>query len=244
MNRPAPRLLMIRPEADSRRFLDALPVAVRQGAVVSPLMRIVTRQPAPDLSGAAGVILTSANGVEAAAQMDVLARGPAFCVGPRTTAAAAAQGWEAEMAGACADALVETLLRTRPRAPLVHLRGAHGRGAVARRLAEAGIATSEAVIYEQLETGPSDAARRLLDGVDPVLVPLFSPRSAKLFCALGPVRAPLVLPAISASAALPVRHLPGAEVHIAASPDGEAMRKLVEKLVNPSRRVEGSRGPQ
>jgi hypothetical protein len=82
-------------------------------------------------------------------------------------------------AGACADALVARLGGT-ARPALVHLRGRHQRGDVAERLGPRATIRAAHVVYDQVAL----PARRGLcrgAGARPLIVPLFSPRSADLF---------------------------------------------------------------
>ena len=83
---PQPRLLLTRPHPGAAQFLDRLSPALRDGAVISPLIEIAPTGVGVDLAPFAGVIFTSANGVAHAPKGDGR---PAFCVGPQTTAAAA-----------------------------------------------------------------------------------------------------------------------------------------------------------
>ena len=103
---PKPRLLLTRPHPGAAQFLDRLSPALRDGAVISPLIEIAPTGVGVDLAPFAGVIFTSANGVAHAPKGDGR---PAFCVGPQTTAAAAKAGWQAQMAGLDAQALIATL---------------------------------------------------------------------------------------------------------------------------------------
>jgi uroporphyrinogen-III synthase len=86
--------------------------------------------------------------------------------------------------------------------PLIHLHGEHTRGDVAKRLNSAGIETHEAVIYRQEALPLSAEVIALIGGADPVVLPLYSPRSAALVGAgisrVGPnVRAIAMSPAVA-----------------------------------------------
>jgi uroporphyrinogen-III synthase len=180
--------------------------------------------PTPDPS--AGLILTSENAVAAAA---VLAPGRrAWCVGPRTALVAKQAGLLVHHSdGGDAAALVAALLASDDRGPLVHLRGAEARGDIAARLTEAGVSCVELVVYEQVTRKLGDPARDLLARPGPVLVPLFSPRSAarlaREITELGPIRARLRPVAISAAAAEAWTGPDRGVVPLAARPDAQAM---------------------
>jgi len=176
--RPRATLLLTRPRAMSERF--AAEIAERDlpvDIVIAPLMEIVPADAPPPLAAETGVIFTSSQAVARAGPGDGRR---AWCVGGRTTEAARAAGFDAVLAGACADELVSRLRKERPAGPMVHLRGRHQRGDVAKRLHDAGLSVTSHVLYDQVEV-PPDAAFTTALGRTPLCVPLFSPRSAELF---------------------------------------------------------------
>ena len=148
MTASRPTLLMTRPEVASERFVASLDpkLTERVRVVTAPLIRVVHRDIALDLSGFAGVIFTSANGVHAASTATDRRDLPAFCVGPATTRAAAHAGWEARQVGQDAESLITGLLAARPDGPLLHIRGAHARGDVAEVLTKQGLTCGETVL--------------------------------------------------------------------------------------------------
>ena len=126
-----------------------------------------------------------------------------------------------------------------PATPLLHLRGAHAVTDLAGRLTAEGLACDEAVVYAQRERPPTPEALAVLAGNVPVLVPLFSPRSARL--AAQAVRAarrdgpgaPLHAVAISEAAARQWRTGcagDDARVIVAASPDARGMTEALGGL--------------
>jgi uroporphyrinogen-III synthase len=216
------RLLLTRPEEASRRFLAACEAA-HQGpirAIIAPVLAI--RPLEVRLSGRpSALILTSANGAARAGEMDLGAL-PAWCVGPQTAATARRLGFEAVEAGPDADGLVDAVLRARPVGRLLHIRGEHARGDIAERLREAGLDVGEITAYRQEALAPTAEARAALEGRQPLVVPLFSPRSAALLAAWDP-RAPLRVVAISDAVAEAARPLVPESVRVARSPASEAM---------------------
>jgi uroporphyrinogen-III synthase len=191
-----PRLLLTRPEAAARRFLASCEAAVGAllPAILSPVMEIrpvevhLAQRPA-------ALILTSENGASRAGDLN-LAPLDAWCVGLRTAEVARAKGLLPRRAEPDAEALLRVLLLARPPGLLLHLRGAHARGDLARRLRENDLEATEAVAYRQEALLPTPEARAALDGPGPLVVPLFSPRSAALLAGWGP-RAPLHVLAMS-----------------------------------------------
>ncbi len=222
---PPPRVILTRPAVQARRFAAALRRAVPGLRImIAPLMEEVLLHPVPELAGR-GVILTSETGVRAAVRLIPSGgRGAAWCVGPRTAAAARRAGFAAQAVGGDADALVAALARPGP--PLVHLRGEEARGDVARRLTAAGRATDEVVVYRQEARSLTPRARAVLGGPGPVIVPLFSPRSAALFRAAVPAPgAGVTLAAFSPAVAAELP--PGPRVLLTPRPEGPAMIALI-----------------
>lgn len=224
---PQPRLLLTRPHPGAAQFLERLSPALRDGAVISPLIEIAPTGVGVDLAPFAGVIFTSANGVAHAPKGDGR---PAFCVGPQTTAAAAKAGWQAQMAGLDAQALIATLSGQPQIGPLLHLAGRHRRADVAAILGASGLTVDVATVYEQNLLPLSAAAQTLLNGPIPVIVPLFSPRSAGHFAREANCTERVIALSISPAAAQALEALPLYAHDVAAEPTGEAMAEAVEKL--------------
>lgn len=239
-NNPArhpPALLLTRPRADAQAFLaDLRRIATPGEVVISPVLRIVPTGARPDLAGGPALILTSANGARCY-------HGPpglrAFCVGQKTTEAARAAGLRAEMAGETADQLVAHLTAQRPAGRLLHLRGAHARGNVAARLARAGLPTEETIVYDQQACGFTREALVLLDQTRPVVLPLFSPRSAEIVAGQAGARAPLWIVALSPAVARCVSPLTPERLLVAARPDRAAICAAVAGVLGGGSPLEG-----
>lgn len=227
-------LLLTRPEPQARRF--AAQVHQRFGprisVVISPLMQVRFFAPALSLSGIAALVLSSETGVAAAAAL--LGRDVpigCFCVGQRTAEAARAQGWRVDQTAPTAEDLIAALAASGTRGPLLHLHGLHVAGDLAGGLNRAGIETVSAVIYEQQQLPPTAEMTALLAGLAPVIVPLFSPRSALLFQqAAAGAQAPLHIAALSpaVAGALTMRV---ARCVTAAKPDGENLLDAIASLM-------------
>jgi uroporphyrinogen-III synthase len=199
--------------------------------VISPVVEIRALPSPADPAAYAGVVFTSENAVAALARPGGGQR--AWCVGGRTAQAARAAGFDTVAAGGDAAALVEEIRAAGARGPLLHARGAETRGAVARRLTEAGIRCDEAVVYDQRSVPLSAEARALLAGPGPVLVALFSPNSAaRLARALADaqVRAPLRLAALSGAVADAWTGPPPERLAVAARPEAAAMVAALRSL--------------
>lgn len=226
-------LLLTRPAEASARFLAAVeglaghPVA----AVIAPLLTITMRA-LPPLKGPVGaLVLTSEHGARAAAGLGLPPGLRAWCVGDRTAAVAAGAGLKPVSAGGDADALVAAILASDDAGPFVHVRGAHVRGDVARRLTAAGRPCDEVVAYVQEEAALTAAARALLAGPDPVILPLFSPRSVTVLAGQGPFAAPLDVVAISGAVAGAAASLAPRSLRISPTPDGPGMARVTAALL-------------
>lgn len=228
-------VLLTRPAAQAARFAGQL--AERFGArlvpVLSPL--IATRFLMPDLRPApwAAVVLTSQAGAEAAGHLrqNVSLPGLAYCVGSRTAQAATEAGFRAISADGDAEALIALILGAGAAGPLLHLHGAQTRGDVAARLSAGGAECQVAVVYVQEPQPLTPQALAVLQGAAPVVVPLFSPRSAQLFTtAAKDGTAPLLIAALSPAVAGACP--PNAVICTAARPDAEAMLTAIGRLLD------------
>lgn len=241
-----PRVLLTRPAAQSDRFAADLRARLPGADItISPLLAPEYLRPALPEGPHAAVIFTSETGVAAAKGLDGLPN-LAWCVGERTAAAAQAAGFRTVTGGGDAALLVQAMIQAMRDAPppagrLIHLRGREARGDVAQRLWDAGLPCDEAVVYAQQAQPLSPRAQMLLEDSLPIIVPLFSPRSALVFAkrARG-ARAPLWIAALSPAVAKACP--PAARTEIAARTDAAAMCDAVERLA--TRRVDpGVRHP-
>ncbi len=232
MDRPAAKILITRPRDGAERFAMELAQVMPcpMPVLISPVMDIA---PLPDLlplEPFKGLIVTSANGAETLIAKTDRRDLPVYAVGARTTAVAGKAGFKSRHMGDDADGLVEGLLRLRPKAPLLHLRGEVARGNVAERLTTHGILTREKVVYAQRPVPLSKEAKTLLNGTSPVVLPLFSPRSAKLLAQQVTGNAPRYVVAMSWSVASELPQGWAKTIIIASRADSPAMAKGIAGL--------------
>ena len=140
------------------------------------------------------------------------------------TGAQARRGGAAEVRvlGADVDGLIGRADELSP--PCLYCRGLHTRGDLAARLETAGIPTDEVVLYDARPLPLTRAADAVLSGSRPVVLPLFSPRSARLLAA-NPIAAPVRAVAIS-DAVAEAWNGPG-DMRVAQEPTAEAMVRAV-----------------
>lgn len=231
--RTQPLVLLTRPRHQAERFARACRASLGDiEIIVSPLVDIEARAPEVALDGVRGLIFTSENGVRAFGDQKAVSGLDAWCVGGRTARVAQAAGYRAWSADGDAEALIRMILAAAPAGPLLHLRGDRAAGDIARRLTAAGVPTREAVIYDQTDRSPSEAARAVLAGERPVILPLFSPRSARrAVAAFGDANAPLWPVAISKATAEAWRNGRAEPVRIAVRPDAAAMLDAMHGII-------------
>jgi uroporphyrinogen-III synthase len=232
-----PAVLLTRPAAASARF--AVAVAERFGThvdtILSPLMQPVYLRPAlPDHTFAA-VVFTSEAGVEGALRLisaGIALPARAYCVGRLTAEAARLAGFEARSADGDAAALAQMIRKESLAGPLLYLHGRDTRGDLAERLNSAGIVTHSALVYQQDLLPLGEEARGRLAVSCPVLIPIFSPRSADILAAaLTSCKAPLYLATMSAAVAERAQQIPHHALHVAVRPDAGAMLDTLDDLL-------------
>lgn len=240
-------ILLTRPAPGAEETAAAL--RARLGAVrivKSPLLSIAM-VPAALANPAATPIFTSRNGVEGFLKSGGIAQGPCWCVGEATAETAQAAGFTPRAAQGDAESLIAMILESGDKGPFQHYRGAHARGNVAERLSAAGLMTGAEVVYSQDTCDLSETAKALLEGETPVIVPLFSPRTAAQFAASYGAHtaaltttAPLFCAVMSVAVADTLAHLKLARVEMASRPDADAMYEATERLFTAALRLEGA----
>jgi uroporphyrinogen-III synthase len=232
-------VLVTRPEPQASRF--AADLTARFGPVVrpvvSPLMEVAFLAPSLPEGPFDALILTSETGAEAAARLrDAGAALPrtALCVGDRTAEVAQGLGFEAQSAQGDVSALAALVLARPDTGPLLYLHAEDRAGDLTATLAAAGRQVWSRAVYAQRERPLSAIAETLFARKGRVLVPLFSPRTTRLFVAALPpkIRADLRCIAISAAAAHPLPAALAADAVIADRPDGPAMLAAISCVIS------------
>lgn len=226
MPAPAPIVIVTRPEPAGTALVKALgDMGFR--ALSAPIMEIRASPFDADIPEATILILTSQTAQQVLAGAGQPLKGRrAYVVGAAGADMAARAGMQVLGSAATADALARRVLADRPDAPLLHLRGAHSARDIADSLRQAGLNAAERVIYDQRPCSLSERAEQALSGRAPVILPAFSPRSARFLgdslLAAAPT-APCHLVAISPAAAAAWTGPEPASLHLAARPDLDAM---------------------
>jgi uroporphyrinogen-III synthase len=214
-----PVLIVTRPAPDGARFAAQcgdMPV------ILSPLQRI---DPIEANCTARGAIFTSSNGVAQAARLG-LTSGPAWCVGDRTAQLARDAGFDAVSADGDVENLMALIFAAPPDVPVAHIRGNEARGDIGPRLRAAGIDCSDCIAYLQTPLDLTPSAITAIRGAHPVIIPLFSPRAARLLSEQIALGDHVTLVAISPA----VAELCKARTVTAQRPNGQAMLDTVRIL--------------
>lgn len=146
--------------------------------VISPILKIVYLDCEIDPDGYDAFVFTSRNGVNAANRIFELKGRRAFAVGRRTAELAVQFGMEVTHSEGGAKELVEHISQNHQGQNLLFLRGEHSLGQITDSLNQLGFPTDQAVIYRQDCQPLTAEARAVVCGAKPVIIPLFSPRSA------------------------------------------------------------------
>lgn len=230
-------VLITRPEPQAGRLAGVL--AARFGTAVTvvraPLMTVEWLTPAPPDGSFAALVLTSETGARAAGRLRGTGTplpGHAFCVGDRTADEARAQGFAATSAGGDARDLIRLIERSPDEGALLYLHGEDRAADVAAGLPERHVVSY--VVYAQRTLPLTGEAAALLLTEGTVIVPLYSPRSARLFAAacLAELRANLIPVAISVAAKEQLPPTLHPATRVAERPDGPSMLAAIERALS------------
>jgi len=195
---PAPIILLTRPMRQSQEFAALLPDTAR--VIISPVLEIRLIEFSVEIEAYDPLIFASQNAVYAASLCMEMAGKRAVTVGERTAAAARKFGMSATAADGNAQSLIAAVVQANPRGKALFIHGRYSRGNVASKLTLLGIDTDSIVAYDQNPVALSRDATGVLCSKQPVVLPLFSPRSADILSAEARrcgASAPLCLVAMS-----------------------------------------------
>ncbi len=218
-----PTLIVTRPDQQGDNF--AADVVARWGAPVrivkSPLLKIVPVSVAPVKPDA--VIFTSTNAVVCAGTLNLLRGMTAWCVGKKTAKAAKEAGFAPIIGPGDAEGLTHDIVSAAPTGRLAHVRGRHARGDICRQLNAAGLSCTDVIVYDQVPLALSIQAQHLLAATEPLIFPLFSPRTAAILSKQGPFAAPIHIVALSDAVQSAVQLQGEMHMSVAVRPDATAM---------------------
>lgn len=223
-------IIITRPQAAGERLAKQLRDGVEPGCaiILSPVIDIVAVPATLGQTRYRGALFTSAHGVTHAP--NGIGPLPCWCVGDMTARAARDAGYEVKHSAPDAETLLTDITTAKIVGPLLHCRGAYARVDLAKRLTAIGISCDDLVVYAQKSRALSAEARAALGGETPVILPLYSPRSAALVADQGPFNAPITVIAISNAVASAAARLDPKSVILADHPDGAAMLAAITDL--------------
>ncbi len=178
-----PSVLLTRPAPQSKRWAELLSSEFGDtlSVTISPVIEVETLDVALPEAAFNGVIFTSANAVTSFAQLSADRTLKAYCVGDRTASVATAHGFEASSAAGTVDDLASLVLRDVRSGTFLYPHGAHTARDLAGIFASTKVTINDIVTYRQTPQTLNSKAISLLSARGPVLIPLFSPRSAEIF---------------------------------------------------------------
>lgn len=236
-----PTILITRPEPSGAAFAKQLQKVIGPASkiVLSPVLKIEPCGTLPDLAAVRHLVFSSRHGVQAFARHSNRRDIPAYAVGEATAKACRDIGLSVTACGGDVRQMMKRILADALPGLFLHVRGEYTAGNLARDLTVAGVKTSEAVIYRQHAVGLSGQAKECLQQTTPVILPLFSPRSARLALSGVLVKAPLFVAAISENTAQEVPPGVAQDVVVADEPTAIAMMDVVQGLFDVAKRLEG-----
>ncbi|QDY68250.1 uroporphyrinogen-III synthase [Qingshengfaniella alkalisoli] len=242
----ASRLLLTRPRVQAERFARDCRLHLNDDLAIeiSPVLEIEPVDSHIGTDGVDALVFTSENAVCASLAVDPSRTLVAFCVGEHTASAAMEAGWQARSAGGAKEELA-ALLRSQPRGrTYLHLRGETVAGSLAKLLSNTDLRVLEHIVYRQRVIDLTSTAKMWLDSDAPILLPLFSPRTARTLApALRGATAPLRIATISQNVVRELEGLHDACLVVADSPDAAAILSTLRQLQDRTR-LEGPDRPR
>ena len=173
-------VILTRPKESSVRAAGYLKSVLGDKAqiIISPLVKVVRTGSVPDLDEYSGIIFTSQSGVEAFAGISIDRKVPAYCVGPRTAAAAERLGFQIRVADRTSKSLLDLIATAADSGKLLYARGEHVACDLRARLTDRGNDVDEVVVYRQELQPFSPAAMHAL-AESRCALPLFSEMTAR-----------------------------------------------------------------
>lgn len=221
-------LVLTRPGPAARRVASEVRGIGWPGAILfSPVLKIVPIGGAAPPDGT--LVFTSENGVLATALRGPLHGRSAVAVGDRTACAANRMGARCRSAGGDLRDLVAMLCELGG-GPYIHCRGRHVAGDLVSPLGAVGIEAKEVEVYDQVPIALTEAAKRALVAPLPTVLPLYSPRSARIAgetIAAAPIATKVVALSEQVAAAWPW----SGRVCIAPRPEAVAIIDMLRGLV-------------
>ncbi len=235
-----PKILIIRPDPEGQNLAQWLreQIGIPDAVLTSPVMRIAAAGELPPLDDIKSLIFTSKHALRRFALLSPRRDLPCAVVGKASADLARDYGLNVLVTAPTAKELLKQLIASPPPAPCLYLRGRHISTDLVTPLSKVGIVTNETIIYQQVAEELNPQAQACLNREQPVILPLYSPRSAAVFYSerTKSIVAPLFVAAISETVQTYV--VQSAELKVAAKPNDAAMRDLILWLWESANRLE------
>lgn len=223
-----PLIILTRPIDGSHDFATLLRSALPELQIaIHPLQDIAfAHRPNVDLDHFDGYLFTSRNGVIAGSRWTIPPR-HCFVVGAKTADAARAAGHSVVGISQTVQDLIATLPDNVVQGKYAYFHGRHITMDVAKSLQKTGINITPFIAYEQNAAPLSQAALNDLSRENPLILPLFSTRSAELLLRSNTPRRNWHIVAISQKVAALFNKEEVKMIDVARWPDGPSMKTAV-----------------
>ena len=176
-----PEIMLNRPKEAASEFRGLIQEALPEARVIiSPLIKIKFLSKLIDFTRFDTLIFTSVNGVHAIENQRVPRGKLCFAVGEKTAQAAEKIGFEALYSNGNYEDLVSMILSHPRSGKFLHVRGKYTRGDISRALSESGRPCEQLIAYHQKSVALTNQAKVSLKRDKPLILPIFSPRTARL----------------------------------------------------------------
>ena len=228
-----PKILLTRPQAQAHHLADELTAKGVQPdqIIIDPIMKIAPVEAHCDIPVYTGLIITSAN---ALSYLPTALRGsqlPCYCVGHSTSQDARALGLNAYHLADTAKALCDALPTRSHEGPLLHLRGTHTTLDMAKHFRSTSLRVENLVVYEQIALPLQAETHEKLRQFSPVILPIFSARSARLLGKIALDWRPHWAVALSPAIAALCHEAGFGQITTAARPNRQAMMAVITPLM-------------
>jgi uroporphyrinogen-III synthase len=226
-------ILLTRPRDQALSFAEALTLrgVALQNILIDPILKIEAIETPFDFTFIQALLITSTNAVAHLPAHLVGSNLPAYCVGEATTRAAIKRGLAARHMAATAQELCAAIGHENPTGPLLHLCGAHTTFDIADHFLSSKTSVQNLVTYQQTEQRLKHETYQILQRHDRVILPIFSPRSARILCGLDLDWTGHSAVAISQSVSEPCRKVGFGAVIVSPKPDAVSMIDVITPLM-------------
>lgn len=158
---------------------------------------------------------------------------PVLCVGHKTADIARKAGFKVMKVAPTAEALLALAISCGPGKTFLYVRGRETAKQIALNLNQSGNTALEAIVYEQLPLTLNPEYQLMLQAGNPVILPLFSPRTAEVFqaCATGLDLQNTTAICISQNTADKLAHARFQAVLIARQPTADAIAREIAAII-------------